>query len=128
MALPTSPVAVEAISGAFMLVRRSALETVGPWDSGYFLHCEDLDWCMRFKQAGYRILFVPDVVVSHAQGGCSQGRAVFVEWHKHKGMLRFYRKFYRESYPLALMALVYLAVWLRFAAKALALTLRRGRG
>ena len=47
--LPAGPVGVEAISGAFMLVRRSAIDEVGPMDEAYFLHCEDLDWCMRFR-------------------------------------------------------------------------------
>ncbi|WP_372522792.1 NAD-dependent epimerase/dehydratase family protein [Sulfuricaulis sp.] len=112
--LPSSPVPVEAISGAFMLVRREALEQVGPLDEGYFMHCEDLDWCMRFRQAGWQILFVPDVEVVHYKGTCSQGRPIFVEWHKHKGMVRFYRKFFRHQYPLPLMALVAVAVWTRF--------------
>ena len=123
--LPEQPVEVEAISGAFMFVRRSAFEKVGPLDEGYFLHCEDLDWCMRFKQAGYRILFVPDVVVSHVKGGCSVNRPIFVEWHKHKGMIRFYRKFFRERYPGALMWLVFIAVWTRFLVKALVLTIEQ---
>jgi GT2 family glycosyltransferase len=123
--LPDRPVEVEAISGAFMFVRRSALEKVGPLDEGYFLHCEDLDWCMRFKQAGYRILFVPDVVISHVKGGCSVNRPVFVEWHKHRGMIRFYRKFFRQRYPGALMWLVFAAVWTRFLVKALVLTLKQ---
>jgi hypothetical protein len=123
--LPDRPVEVEAISGAFMLVRRSALEKVGPLDEGYFLHCEDLDWCMRFKQAGYQILFVPDVVVSHVKGGCSVNRPVFVEWHKHKGMIRFYRKFFRQRYPGVLMGLVFAAVWARFLVKAIVLTLKQ---
>ncbi|MDO9312433.1 MAG: glycosyltransferase family 2 protein [Nitrosomonas sp.] len=48
--LPQSPVEVEAISGALMLVRREAIDDVGSWDESYFLHCEDLVWCMRFKQ------------------------------------------------------------------------------
>lgn len=123
--LPERPVDMEAISGAFMLVRRAALEKVGPLDEGYFLHCEDLDWCKRFTLAGYRILFVPDVVITHVKGGCSAGRPVFVEWHKHRGMVRFYRKFFRDAHPLPLLWLVYLAVWLRFALKALYLTVRR---
>jgi hypothetical protein len=112
--LPSGPVPVEAISGAFMLVRRQALKQVGPLDEGYFMHCEDLDWCMRFRQAGWQILFVPDVEVVHYKGTCSQGRPIFVEWHKHKGMVRFYRKFFRHQYPLPLMALVMVAVWTRF--------------
>lgn len=122
--LPQWPVDMEAISGAFMLVRRSALEKVGPLDEGYFLHCEDLDWCMRFTLAGYRILFVPDVVVTHVKGGCSGNRPVFVEWHKHRGMIRFYRKFFQDAYPALFMWLVYAAVWTRFLLKAAYFTVR----
>lgn len=113
--LPPQPVEVEAISGALMLVCRNAVDNTGPWDEGYFLHCEDLDWCMRFRQHGWKILFVPDAPVVHEKGVCSRSRPVFVEWHKHRGMARFYRKFFRERYPQALMWLVYAGVWLRFA-------------
>lgn len=113
--LPRGPVLVEAISGAFMLVRRSAFETVGPLDEGYFLHCEDLDWCMRFRQKGWKIVFVPDVSVVHAQGTCSCTRPIRVEWHKHRGMMRFYRKFFRDRYPLPLMGLITVGVWIHFA-------------
>ena len=42
-----------------MMVRRAALDAVGPLDEAYFMHCEDLDWCMRFRQSGRRVLFVP---------------------------------------------------------------------
>jgi len=112
--LPDRPTPVDAISGACMLVKRTAIDAVGPWDEGYFLHCEDLDWCLRFRQAGWRILFVPDAQVTHEWGACSRSRPVFVEWHKHRGMLRFYRKFFRERYPGGLWALVVAGVWLRF--------------
>ena len=116
--LPEHAVEVEAISGACMLIRREALTQVGPWDEGYFLHCEDLDWCMRFRQAGWKILFVPDARVVHHQGTCSRSRPFFVEWHKHKGMIRFYRKFFQEDYPGVLMLMVSMGVWLRFGAVA----------
>jgi GT2 family glycosyltransferase len=109
---------VEAISGACMLVHRRAMAAVGPWDEGYFLHCEDLDWCMRFRQKGYRIMFVPDARIMHALGVCGRARPIFVEWHKHKGMMRFYRKFFRHQYPGILMRLVALGVWMRFALSA----------
>lgn len=123
--LPDGPIEVEAISGACMLVKREAMVDVGLWDEGYFLHCEDLDWCMRFRQKGWKILFVPDARISHALGACSQSRRVFVEWHKHKGMLRFYRKFFRHQYPGVLMELVVTGVWLRFGLAAVYLTGRR---
>lgn len=113
--LPDAPIDVEAISGALMLVRRAAVNDVGLWDEAYFLHCEDLDWCMRFRQLGWRILFVPDASVLHYHGHCSRARPFFVEWHKHKGMVRFYNKFFRHQYPGVLMWLVNAGVWLRFA-------------
>lgn len=116
--LPLEPILVEAISGACMLVKREAIDDVGLWDEGYFLHCEDLDWCMRFWQKGWKILFVPDAKITHIAGSCSRSRRVFVEWHKHKGMLRFYRKFFRQQYPGVLMGLVTLGVYLRFLAVA----------
>lgn len=116
--LPEAPVPVEAISGAFMLVRREALEAVGPMDENYFMHCEDLDWCVRFREAGWKILFVPQVRTVHWKGFCSTAHPVAVEYHKHRGMVRFYNKFFRHQYPGGLMVLVVAAVWLRFMAKA----------
>ena len=112
--LPSAAVDVEAISGALMLVRCQAVTDVGLWDEAYFLHCEDLDWCMRFRQKKWRILFVPDAPVIHYLGHSSKTRPIFVEWHKHKGMVRFYRKFFSHQYPGVLMWLVKLGVWFRF--------------
>ena len=116
--LPDGPVEVEAISGSCMLVKREALSNVGLLDEGYFMHCEDLDWCMRFRQKGWKIMFVPAARVEHHQGTCSQSRPIFVEWHKHKGMMRFYRKFFRHQYPGVLLWIVGIGVWLRFVAVA----------
>ena len=123
--LPGEPISIEATSGAFMLVRRSALESVGPLDEGYFLHCEDIDWCARFSLAGYQVLFVPTVKITHYQGSCSKQRPIRVEWHKHRGMLRFYRKFYAQRYPLPLMWAVYCIITLRMVLLTLLYSARR---
>lgn len=114
--LPKTPMEVEAVSGALMLAKREVIGDVGLMDEGYFLHCEDLDWCMRFRQKNYRILFVPDALVYHYLGFCSRYVPWFVEWHKHRGMLRFYHKFFRHQYPGILMWMVTFGVWLRFCA------------
>jgi GT2 family glycosyltransferase len=112
---PDQAVAVDAISGACMLVSRSALADVGPLDEGYFLHCEDLDWCMRFRQRGWKVMFVPQARLYHSKGACSSSRPVFVEWSKHKGMVRFSRKFFADHYPLPVFWLIWLGIWLRFS-------------
>lgn len=122
--LPIVPTAVEAISGACTLVKREALDDVGLWDEGYFLHCEDLDWCMRFQLKKWQVIFVPDAPVIHVWSACSRSRPFFVEWHKHQGMLRFYRKFFKQQYPGLLWWLVVLGVWLRFGLVSMYFTAR----
>ncbi len=113
--LPAGPINIEALSGAFMFVRREAMEQVGLLDDNYFMHCEDLDWCMRFRKAGWTILFAPDVKIVHIKGSCSHEKPFRVSWHKHKGMIRFYRKFFRHQYPSCLMWVVIASVLARFS-------------
>jgi GT2 family glycosyltransferase len=73
--LPDRPTEVEAISGACMMVRREMIADIGPLDEEYFLHCEDLDWCMRARRHGWTILFVPDAKVLHQKASAvSPGR------------------------------------------------------
>ena len=123
--LTAGPVKVDAISGSFMFTRRSAIEDVGLMDEGYFLHCEDLDWCMRFRQNGHDVLFVSELSVTHYKGVCGRRRPVRVLWHMHRGMVRFYRKFFQRQYSVVLMWTVFLAVWLRFAVMAVYVFLRK---
>ncbi|MDM8547318.1 glycosyltransferase family 2 protein [Candidatus Venteria ishoeyi] len=113
--LPEKPVFLEGISGAFMLVRSTALEQVGAMDERYFLHCEDLDWFIRFQQAGWKILFIPDISVEHSQGICSQKTPLRISWYKHRGMVRYYQKFFQQAYPRPLLWAVIAAIWVRFA-------------
>lgn len=112
--LPQEPITIEGISGACMLVRRQALTMVGPMDENYFLHCEDLDWFMQFRAHHWDILFIPQIEVVHLKGFCSHQQPIRVLWHKHRGMIRFYHKFFRHQYPLWLWWCVVLTVWIRF--------------
>lgn len=114
--LPTEPVEIEAISGACMMVRRAAIAAVGPLDERYFLHFEDLDWCLRFRLLGWTILFVPEAKVIHRKGVSSRHRPFAVEYYKHRGMVQFYQKFLSDIYPRSLMVLMIVGIWVRFAA------------
>jgi len=124
--LPESPVEVEAISGAFMFVRRSAMEKVGGLDERYFLHCEDLDWCRRFRDEGYHVLFVPNVVSTHRQGTCSIGVPVRVSFFKHRGMVRYYRKFGLGGTWNPMWLMVAVLVWSHFVVQWMLGTLKKG--
>lgn len=110
---------VEAISGAFFCISKSALDKIGLLDDGYFMHCEDLDYCMRAKLKGFHVGFVAGPRVVHAKGVSARTAPVRVLWYLHKGMARFYKKFYQKDYPLLVTGVVYLGIAARFAGKAL---------
>ncbi len=104
----------EAVSGACMLVRRSALEALGFMDEEYAMHCEDLDLMYRVREHGWRCLYVPQARCVHEQGLSSRSRPTWVHFQKHRGMARFYRKFQAKSTFLPFRVLVYAGIWLRF--------------
>jgi GT2 family glycosyltransferase len=84
---------VDAVNGAFMLVRREAVEQVGLLDEGFWLYMEDLDWCYRFGQAGWKVFYDGGATVLHVKGGAAGSRrAARQNIAFHRGMGRFYRK------------------------------------
>ena len=76
----------EFVMGAVMLVRRAAVEEVGPLDEDFFLFSEETDWCFRFRQAGWQVWFTPDAEFVHVYGAVHGGR-LFAE--NVRGHLRF---------------------------------------
>jgi GT2 family glycosyltransferase len=108
---------VDAVNGAFMLVRTDALEQVGLFDERYWLYMEDLDWCFRFQRAGWKVLYDGRVSVMHVKGGATKVKRHRGLRHNlafHRGMGRFYRKFYGGRRPLLDLA-VYLGIGAKFA-------------
>jgi len=106
---------VDAVNGAFMLIRRRALDEVGMFDEGYWMYMEDLDLCYRFRQAGWITWYDPDVTVLHVKGGTSgRHRKPRLDYAFHYGMLRFYRKHYAASRNPVLNLAVYLGIGVKF--------------
>jgi N-acetylglucosaminyl-diphospho-decaprenol L-rhamnosyltransferase len=79
----------EFVMGSVMLVRREAIDQVGPLDEDFFLFSEETDWCYRFRQAGWKVLFFPGAEFVHV-GGASHGGRMFTE--NLRGHLRFLAK------------------------------------
>lgn len=109
---------IEAVSGAFMVARNAAVSEVGLLDQDYFMHCEDLDWCKRFALTGWSVGFVPGVSVLHAKGVSSQSRPIAVLWTLHKGMNRFFDKFYHSDYSWVTRSVVKIGILASFCARA----------
>jgi GT2 family glycosyltransferase len=66
--------AVEVVMGACMLLRRPAVEEVGYCDEDYFLFSEETDWCYRFREAGWEVVFFPEAECVHVRGASHSGR------------------------------------------------------
>jgi GT2 family glycosyltransferase len=117
---------VQAVSGALMLLPRALFERIGGFDEAYRLHGEDLDLCRRARHAGAVVAVANDVRVVHMRGVSSRARPLFVEWHKHRGLWRYFAKFEAAHCGLATRCAVFALVWGRFPF-AVARALSRGR-
>lgn len=121
------PGEVDAVNGAFMLCRAEAVREVGLLDEGYWLYMEDLDWCRRFWQAGWRVFYEPAGTALHVKGGSSADRrAPRQEIAFHRGMGRFYRRFEGPEHNPLLNIAVYAGIAAKLATS-LAITALRGR-
>ena len=119
--------AVDAVSGALMLLPRTLFSRIDGFDEAYRLHAEDLDLCRRARAAGAMVAVANAVRVVHVRGVSSRSRPLFVEWHKHRGLWRYFRKFDAARHGIALRAAVFGAIWLRFPLAAMRAMVRARR-
>jgi GT2 family glycosyltransferase len=102
---------VDAINGAFMLIRRAALDQVGGFDPRYWMYMEDLDLCYRFAEAGWTTWYEPSATVIHVKAGTSgQRRAWRLNRAFHYGMFRFYRDHYAATRSPLTNGIVYAGI------------------
>jgi N-acetylglucosaminyl-diphospho-decaprenol L-rhamnosyltransferase len=117
---------VDAVNGAFMLMRRSAFEAAGGFDEGYWMYMEDLDLSYRLAQQGWSSWYEPTATVRHVKGGSVGGpRPARLNWHFHRGMYRFYRAHYAPERSAGLNAVVYLGIAVKLVASLAQSALRR---
>lgn len=100
IALEDKAVDVDWVSGAVMMVRRDAIDAVGGMDDGYFLYFEDVDWCRRMWENGWRVVYLASVGVIHQQGHASRGKSARRDllsnrrtWTHIRSATRYFRKF-----------------------------------
>jgi N-acetylglucosaminyl-diphospho-decaprenol L-rhamnosyltransferase len=107
---------VDAVNGAFMLMRRSVFEAAGGFDEDYWMYMEDLDLSYRLAQEGWQSWYEPAATVMHVKGGTVGGeRSARLNWHFHRGMYLFYRHHYAPHRSTTLNALVYFGIAAKLA-------------
>jgi hypothetical protein len=102
---PDQELEVDSVVGAYMQVRREAIEAVGLLDETFFMYGEDLDWAYRIKTAGWKVFYYPNVVIKHVKRAASR-KSQRAQFEFNRAMLIFYRKHYRMTTPLWLHTLV----------------------
>jgi len=119
----SEPREVDWVSGCAMVIRRAALELIGPLDERFYMYCEDVDICYRARKKGLSVRYYPSVTCVHRIGGASDQDPYRMIYHFHRSMFRFYLKHYARGARILLLPLVIVGLALR--AVGFALRVRR---
>ncbi len=104
---------VDWISGSAMLLRREAFDAMGGFDEGYFMYVEDVDLCTRLRDAGWTVLFSPELEVVHETGVSSRARSRKLAFEHSRSLYRYFSKHRARGWRVLLKPLVRMGVWLR---------------
>ena len=106
---------IDCLVGAFMLVRRTTIDDIGLLDDTFFMYGEDIDWCYRIKQAGWRIVYFGEAEIIHYKGASSEDKKTKKRNPKliyefYRAMYIFYRKHYTKKYNIFVNIAVYIGI------------------
>jgi len=93
---------VDWVTGAALMARREAVEQVGPLDEGFFMYSEELDWCRRFRAAGWRVIYLPTARIIHHEGKSSEQVLPARHIHFQTSKIRYFRKYHGPAAAEAL--------------------------
>lgn len=113
--IPVDVTPTPTISGACFLIARDDYFAIDGMDERYFLHVEDVDFCLRFANAGGSIYFNPHVAVTHYKSS-SRANSVRIEARKTSGMNLYFRQHFSDAYPKPFLWLVACGLWAAFGA------------
>jgi len=85
---------VDWVTGAALMARREAIQQVGLMDEGFFMYSEELDWCRRFREAGWRVVYLPSARIIHHVGKSSEQVLPATHIHFQTSKVRYFRKYH----------------------------------
>lgn len=104
---------VDAVSGAFLVIRRKTIEQIGLLDETFWIFGEDIDWCIRAKKAGWKVMYYPDARILHYKGvGCSTNNRK-TSYEFYRAMYLFHRKHFAKDHSFLVNGLVYAGIFLK---------------
>jgi GT2 family glycosyltransferase len=93
---------VDWVSGAAMFLREELIDKIGGLDNTLFMYCEDTDICRRAWNAGFKVMYLHDAVITHAIGRSTDRVANKMIVRHHRSMFRYYRKHTVREHALLL--------------------------
>jgi GT2 family glycosyltransferase len=102
---------VDSVVGAFMMIRKDCLKSVGLLDESYFMYGEDIDFCFRTKEKGWKIFYVPTATIIHYKGQSTRKRSYRMIFHWYSAIDRFYRKRMAARYSVSTNAVVWCGLY-----------------
>ncbi|GAC41559.1 glycosyltransferase family 2 protein [Paenibacillus popilliae] len=107
---PDEAYPIDCLIGAFMMVRREAMEQVGMLDEQFFMYGEDVDWCYRIKQAGWVNYYYPKTRIIHYKRASSRNKPYKITYEFHRAIYVLYNKHFKKKYPFWVTALMYAGI------------------
>lgn len=104
---------VEVLSGAFMFIRKSVLDTIGLLDEDYFMYGEDIDLSYRITKSGYHNYYFPHTTIIHYKGESTKKTSVNYVFVFYKAMIIFARKHYTQKHARLFSLLINFAIYIR---------------
>lgn len=108
-----SVIEIDWVSGAALVMRRELIDDIGMLDERFYMYCEDMDLGYRARKAGWKVLYFPDAVVTHAKGRSSDKDPNRMIIEHHKSMYKYYAKHNTDKYSCILKYIVYLGLAFR---------------
>ena len=104
---------VDAVSGAFLMVRKQVVDNIGTLDERFFMYGEELDWCLRTKKAGWKVMYYPDAEIIHYKGECSKHNSRKAAFEFYRSMYLFHKKHFADNYNPIINGIIYAGIFLK---------------
>ena len=104
---------VDAVSGAFLMIRKKVTDKIGNLDERFFMYGEELDWCLRTKKAGWKVMYYPDAEITHCKGHCSKTNSKKAAFEFYRSMYLFHKKHFADNHNPIVNGIIYTGICIK---------------
>jgi GT2 family glycosyltransferase len=104
---------VDAVSGAFLMIRKKAVEDIGLLDERFFMYGEELDWCLRAKRAGWAVMYCPSAEIIHYKGESTKYNSRKAALEFYRAMYLFHKKHFAKDHSPVTNFLIYAGIFFK---------------